>query len=281
MKDSFSKKLERKLGKYAISNISLYLIICYGFGYLISTINPVFLGYLTLEPQFILQGQVWRLFTWILVPPSGMSLFSILITMLLYYSLGSSLERTWGTYRYNHYLFSGMIYTILAVFILYAYFRISGQGVLLGIGSLISTYYINMSIFLAYAATFPENEIYLYFILRIKVKYLGIAYGVLLFIEFIGSSTIIKIIIASSLFNFLVFFITLRNAIHLSPKQVKRRQVYKAQMESTKKTVKHKCAICGRTEETNPELEFRYCSKCDGNYEYCQDHLFTHEHVKK
>ena len=43
---------------------------------------------------------------------------------------------------------------------------------------------------------------------------------------------------------------------------------------------KHKCAVCGRTEKDDPNLEFRFCSKCNGNYEYCQDHLYTHIHKK-
>ena len=66
----------------------------------------------------------------------------------------------------------------------------------------------------------------------------------------------------------------------MSPKQMKRRQEFKREVKNSSKITRHKCAVCGRTEETNPELEFRFCSKCDGNYEYCQDHLFTHVHVK-
>ncbi len=66
----------------------------------------------------------------------------------------------------------------------------------------------------------------------------------------------------------------------MSPKQMKRRQEFKREVKNSSKITRHKCAVCGRTEETNPELEFRFCSKCDGNYEYCQEHLFTHVHVK-
>lgn len=93
----------------------------------------------------------------------------------------------------------------------------------------------------------------------------------------------VKISILFSLLNFILFFITSRSKMSMNPRQVKRQQEFKRDVKRntyTSKVTKHKCAICGRTDESNPELEFRFCSKCNGNYEYCQDHLFTHEHVK-
>lgn len=280
MKKSFSRELEKKLGKYAIENISLYLIVCYGFGYVISMVNSTFINYLTLEPAKIFSGQIWRIFTWILVPPYSSNIFFILITLYLYYSLGATLEHVWGTYRYNLYLFSGMLFTVVGSVILYGILYIVFGGAV-GFGTAFSTYYINMSILLAYAATFPDRELLLMFIIPIKLKYLGYIYAAMLVFECFSGGIIQTFVIGCSMLNFLIFFLTRRKGmLHMSPKQVKRRQVYRTQVKMTPKT-KHKCAICGRDEITNPELEFRYCSKCDGNYEYCQDHLFTHEHVKK
>lgn len=110
-------KLERKLGRYAIPNLSLYLILCYGCGYLISLINSSFLNYLTLNPYLILHGQVWRLFTWILIPPTRLDFWTI-IMLYFYYSIGTNLERTWGVFYYNVYLFMGMFFTVLGSFLL-------------------------------------------------------------------------------------------------------------------------------------------------------------------
>ena len=142
-----------------------------------------------------------------------------------------------------------------------------------------STYYVNMSIFLAFAATFPEVQVLLMFIIPIKVKWLGILYGVLLAVNLfrVMYSAVLQ---WSSLLNFVVFWLTSRGRIHMSPKQVKRRQEFKREVRRSSGVTKHKCAICGRTEQDSPDLEFRFCSKCEGNYEYCQDHLFTHQHVK-
>ena len=103
-------KFEKKFGKYAIKNISLVLILFYACGYLINWINPGFLNYLTLNPYAILHGQIWRLVTWLIIPPEGFDFFT-LIMLYFYYSIGTTLERTWGTYRYNLYLFLGVIFT--------------------------------------------------------------------------------------------------------------------------------------------------------------------------
>lgn len=284
-------KFEKKFGKYAIHNLSLVLIICYACGYLFQMLYPNLLSYLYLNPyEIIFHGQVWRIFTWLIVPPSSFDFFTLLM-LYFYYSLGTTLERTWGTYRYNVYIFSGILFTIFGAFLLFGYTWIfagdSGMalwGTYQGyspLASMFSTYYVNMSIFLAFAATYPNMQILLFFFIPIRIKIMGIIYGALLIYQFIVGGVAIRFVIGASLMNFVVFFFTSRGRIHMSPRQVKRRQEFRKEVKKSTKITRHKCAICGRTEETNPELEFRFCSKCDGNYEYCQDHLFTHTHVKK
>lgn len=289
---------ERKFGKYAIKNLSLVLIICYAVGYLFELIFPNFLQYLYLNPyQIVFHGQVWRLVTWIIVPPSSFDFFT-LIMLYFYYSIGTTLERTWGTYRYNVYIFSGVLFTILGSFLLLGYALIFqhdimavptvAEGYFLLVSSMFSTYYVNMSIFLAFAATFPNMQILLFFFIPVKIKVMGIIYGAILVYQFIagygkGAEVLTvanRFVIAASLMNFIVFFLTSRGKIHMTPRQMKRRTEFKREVKKTSNITKHKCAICGRTEETNPELEFRFCSKCDGNYEYCEEHIFTHTHVK-
>ena len=280
---------EKKFGKYAIKNLSLTLIMCYAAGYLIEMVLPGLFYFLTLNPYAIIHGQVWRLVTWILIPPDSSNLFFVLLMLYFYYSLGTSLERTWGTYRYNVYIFSGMLFTIIGSFLMMCYCYLVRPADMVAYGPsvffsavspLFSTYYVNMSIFLAFAATFPEVQVLLMFIIPIKVKVLGIIYGVMLIANFIQGSAYSRFAMAASLFNFVVFWITSKNHIHMSPKQVKRRQEYRREVKRNTGVTKHKCAICGRTELDSPDLEFRFCSKCNGNYEYCQEHLFTHQHVK-
>lgn len=282
MKPGFLDRMEKKLGRYAIHNLSLYLIICYAFGYIIQIVNADFFAYLTLEPIYIMQGQIWRLVTWILVPPSSMSIFTLLM-LYFYYSIGSNMEKVWGAFRYNVYLFSGMLFTILGAFLVFALYYFAYGITPTVIGYFVSTYYVSMSILLAYAATFPNMQIVMIlfiFPVPMKVKWLGILYGVMMVISALQSNMVGRIMILASLLNFILFFLTSRNRMYASPKEVHRRQVYKQQVKKAQPITKHKCAVCGRTDASNPELEFRFCSKCNGNYEYCQDHLFTHEHVK-
>ena len=287
--------LRRKLEKYAIPNLTLYLIICYGIGYLMQYLVPAGYQYLMLDPFLVLKGQVWRLVTWILIPPDSSNIFFVLITLYLYYSLGGLLERIWGTDKYNVYLFSGLLFTILGAFVLCGYSVLMGAQptmytglYLLNNGSAVyfgqfSTYYINMSIFLACAASIPDVQVLLMFIFPIKVKWLGIVYGIILLVNCIQGGIATWIVVIFSLLNFLVFFLRSKGKMHLSVGQIKRQQEFHQKMRSagqTKGITRHKCAICGRTELDGDDLEFRFCSKCNGNYEYCQYHLFTHEHVK-
>lgn len=304
----FLNKLERSIGKYALPNLSLYLILCYAAGYLIGLINSAFFNYLTLNPYAIMRGQIWRLITWILIPPESSNIFFMLIMLMFYYSIGTSLERTWGTFYYNVYIFGGIFFTVIASFLLAGYLYFINADILnaskmffLSDGTtttsavkilsdtyqnsfrfLFNTYYINMSIFLAYAATYPDLQVLLMFIIPIKVKYLGIVYAVILVMDILQSGWLLAFTIGASLLNFILFFlITRRNKPHRTVKQVKHQMEYRSAAKRQNGITRHKCAICGRTEQDDPTLEFRFCSKCEGNYEYCQNHLFTHEHVHR
>ena len=276
-------KLEKKIGRFAIPNLTVYLLAGYVVGFVVMYLTPNLIDWLTLEPAYIVRGQVWRLISWVLIPPTVQPV-SLLFLVLLYYSLGTALERTWGSFRYNVYIFSGILFTMIAVFILYGVFLfVYGVEVQLSGVSRISTNYITMSIFLAFAAIYPDMEVYLYFILPIKMKWMALVYVVMAAYYFIRGGIGERVAIAASLLNFVIFFLSSRNMRRFGPKERARKAKFKRQSAPHMKYAngaKHRCAVCGRTELDDPCLEFRFCSKCNGNYEYCQDHLFTHEHVK-
>lgn len=291
-------KFEKKFGRYAIPNLTTILIVCYAFGFLLEQFAPKVLNYLTLNPYLICKGQIWRLLTWVVVPPTTGNLFSLILMLYLYWSLGTTLERVWGTYRYNVYILSGILLTVAGSFVSMGLsFLLYGDlwSIMTQVGALcFSTSYINMSIFLAFAVTFPDMQLLLMFIIPIKIKWMGILYAIMIGWEFINGAYVSlgsfgtldvsmfnRVAILFSLLNFLIFFFTSRRKI-VSPKQMKRRQEFKREVRQARASAvtRHKCAICGRTDESNPELEFRFCSKCNGNYEYCQEHLFTHKHVE-
>ena len=283
----FIDKWERKYGRFGIPNLTVYIIVCYVIGYALTIINPSLLNWLSLEPAYILRGQIWRLVTWVLYPPStaGVLWFAIAV-LFFYYPIGTSLERTIGTFKYTLYIFSGILFTIIGAFILY--FLLGGNVL---VGSVFSTYYISLSTFLAYAMCYPDMSVLLMFIIPVKMKWMAIFYVVIVVYEMIqyimAGAWYLVIPIVASLLNFIIFYFGTKDFSRYNPKEVHRRNEFRRAMEpqgrmksGSGSVTKHKCAICGRTELDDPNLEFRFCSRCNGNYEYCQDHLFTHTHVK-
>lgn len=284
----FLTKLERKYGKYAIPNLTLILISGFILGYLIEIFMPDGLQLLAMNPEKILHGQIYRLVTWVVIPPSSASIL-VIITLFFYFSIGRTLENSWGDFRYTVYILSGIIFTDIGMMGTYLIMHLMGQSQLLDMyyqaglyGA--STYYLCMSMFLAYAFMFPDMQVLLYFIIPIKVKWLGyldIAYLLVMILQYgymhyyTGMVTVIM-----SVLNFILFYFLSKGKTKMTPAQRKRKRKYKQQVRQSQILTRHKCAICGQTELDNPNLEFRYCSRCKGNYEYCQNHLFTHEHKR-
>ncbi|MBR1622879.1 MAG: hypothetical protein IJ675_03090, partial [Pseudobutyrivibrio sp.] len=273
----------------------LYILGAYAIGYLLyfgqSFTGVPYLEYLTLEPYYIIHRfQLWRLVSWVLIPPSNLSLWT-LIMFFLYYQLGSTLEQTWGRFKFNIYIFGGMLFTVIGAFLVYFIFIVIYGVLPNGIGNAISTNFINLSIFLAFSTCFPDMQVLLYFIIPIKMKWMSIFYLVIIGYQvlqcFMSGEWYAAVPIIASLLNFLIFFLMTRNMSRYNPKVIHRRAEFKRQATPPRTKyrdgtpiARHKCAVCGRTELSNPELEFRFCSKCNGNYEYCSDHLFTHQHIK-
>ena len=278
----FLNDMERKFGRYAVKNLPAIMIGLYVAGYILSLFTPQVLRYLTLEPYLIVHGQIWRIVTWLIIPPDTLNLFTV-IMLLFYFSIGQTLERTWGTFRYNVYIFMGIIFTVLGAFILFAICAFIGYPNA-SVGGWFSTYYINMSIFLAFAMSYPDMQVLLYFFIPVKMKWMGLLYGVLTVYTFIQTRWPGRVAIIASLLNFFVFMLMTRNLKPYSPKEIRRKATYKQAVKraaSPAGAPRHRCAVCGRTEKDDPNLEFRFCSKCDGAYEYCQDHLFSHVHIHK
>lgn len=261
-------KLDRKFGRFAISGLMYYIIILNAFVYFLKWFDQSGFIYnsLVLDPALVMQGQIWRLVTYIFIPPNTSLLF-IVFALLFYYTAGVGLEQEWGSFKFNFYYFVGMIATTATAFFT---------------GNQATAVYLNLSLFLAFAYLFPTYEILLFLIIPIKVKYLAwfywayIAYTI--FTPHLNSE---KIAAASSIVNYLLFF---------GPDFIQhfrqRRQVY----DNRKRFVKaadnyvapvHVCEYCGMTEKTDPNMTFHHCPDCDPAYEYCSKHIKIHHHVKR
>lgn len=280
----FFYKLEQKYRRFGIHNLMYYIVIMYAAGLILDMFLPGFyIRYLSLNMSAVFHGQIWRLVTFMVCPPFGITgglgsygmgtvIFNF-FALYLYYSIGQTLERVWGSFRFNVYFFMGVIGHIAAALIAYLAF---GQILLL------TTTYLNFSLFFAFAATFPDMEFLLMFVLPVKAKWLALFDGVYFLYSFINGNIVDRWAIVMSLANFIIFFVMTRNYSKISPREIKRKHNFKTQVKIMPQGESHhRCAVCGRTEKDGDELEFRYCSKCEGNYEYCQDHLYTHQHVTR
>lgn len=284
-------KLERKWGRHAIPNLSRYFVVAIVTGILLELAFPTFLNYLSFSVKDILHGQVWRLVTWVFMPATSLDIFGLLFLVCVL-SWGSSLETFLGSFRMNVFLFGGVLLSDIAGILIYVIGLLTlGEGAPV----YLNTQSILMTLLLAIAICMPEGEVRLYFILPIKMKWMlvfellyigysvihtfsfaiseyGVRYGVV--VGLMSSTPIIAAVVNMFLFFWFA-------SIHITRKHKKRQKEFRAKMREPRPgsgISRHKCVICGRTEVTNPELSFRYCSKCSGNMEYCQDHLFTHQH---
>ena len=195
---TFYQKLERRFGKYAVPNLMKYICVIYVVGYLIQMFNPLlYFYYLDLDAEAILHGHIWRIITFIFYPPSTSFLWMI-VALFVYYSLGMTLERVWGTFKYNFFYFTGVILLVLSAILIYL---VTGYSV-----QLYPTY-MTFSIVRAYALTFPDTTFLLYFIIPIKAKWLAIAEVVLYLFYFVALPGLgNKVAILTSLLNVALFF---------------------------------------------------------------------------
>ena len=235
-------------------------------------------------PAYILHGQVWRLVTWVVVPYAS-SPFMLLLSCYFYYWIAAMLEREWGTARFTLFYLSGMVLSVLL-------------GLAMGLVQMNTTftispislgYYLNLSIFLVLAVLYGEMQVLLFFVVPVKMKWMALIDVVLVVLDMVDLTRMgywmLALVPLASFVNFVVFTwpfwrAKLGLARHKTdPKVIHFKQAQKKAQET--RGYHHKCAVCGITDADDPDMEFRYCSKCDGYYCYCANHINNHVHIHK
>jgi hypothetical protein len=264
---SFLDKLERLFGGVAVRNLSRYLIIGQVAFVLASIMQVVRVDDLVYWPGGVMMGQWWRLITFIFVVPvpdlSNLLGFVFLVFgWSLFYTMGNALEGQWGAFRFNLFLFVSYVLTIALSFITPRYE--------------VSNAYILGSVFIAFAYLYPDFEILLFMILPVRVKWLALITVVFGAYRFIVGSLPTRLQIAGPIVAFLLFFgrDILRTIQH--GQRTRTRRAEKAAEESKPR---HVCYVCGKTDRSHPQLDFRYCSRCAGDQCYCPEHIQNHAHV--
>ena len=257
-------KLERRFGRYAITNLMAYIVGAQGVVFLLSRTadGDHILSELVFSPTLIAQGQIWRVASFILIPPS----FSIWVFFILYfyYLLGARLEEEWGSFRFNVYYFTGVALSIFGALF-------AGSGA--------TATYLNLSIFLAFATIDPEFSILLFFVIPVKVRYLAWLAWLWVAFTVVFEPLPAKIMATVSLLNYFAFFGRDLQARLRGGAARRARRGFLRSAPPVGGPI-HRCTICGATERDEPRLEFRYCSKCAGHHEYCLTHLAAHNHIQ-
>lgn len=266
-------KLERKIGRYYISNLMLKVVgvsaVLFFASYFILR-DFTLLNYLVLTPSRVLKGEIWRLITFVFIPPISGNVIIIALILYFQYWIGSSLENHLGEFKFNVYFFIGMISEIAIAFI-------TNRTVL---GAAITS-----SLFLAFAKLFPEVKIFIMYIIPVKVKWIGYLTWAGI-IGNIGLSLYRRdfsgvLIACTPIINYLIFFggTNYREGKMNLNAKVRRRE-YEKSVKTYEKPYKHKCTVCGITDVDDKDMIFRYCSKCEGQHAYCEKHIHNHEHIK-
>lgn len=257
--------------RFGIPGLMRYIVIANVAFWLMGAINTRFISFVTFDPALILHGQVWRLISFIFYPPS-MSLIAF-IAFYFYYWIGSTLENQWGTGQFTIYFFTGVILTILYGFIIYF---------ITGIPINVTSTYIFLSMFFSFAALYPDMQVLFLFIIPVKMKILALIDAAFFVLSVITTPFPLNLLPVVAILNFLIFCGADLRAM-LPRRQSKstvsfRRESARIRREQQDRLYTHKCAVCGRTDTDHPELEFRYCSRCQGYHCFCSEHINNHIH---
>jgi hypothetical protein len=270
---SILSRLDSKFGRFAVPNLTVILIIGQVFMYAAQQLNPGQRGFDILErirmyPDRVLAGEYWRVITFLFDPPITNLIFAVFF-WYMFYLMGTTLEVTWGTFRYNVYLLIGYLASVASAFATYfALERVPGIDV--------SNGFLYGSVFLAFARFFPDFTLYVMFVIPIKIKWIAMFQWGMYGYWFLFGPWMMKAMIAASVANYLLFF---GRDIWQGVKQGHRHMRHHARALRAPPRIVHACRTCGITSDDAPHMQFRYCSKCEGDACYCPAHLRNHEHV--
>jgi membrane associated rhomboid family serine protease len=254
--------LEKKFNWLSVPHLAIYLIAGQIMVFIASATGLVDPNDLFLIPQRVFAGEYWRLVTFLFIPP--IVYYPLLFfAWYLFYIMGSALEEHWGSGRFTLFIALAWLMTVVASF-LYPWAPASNA-------------FIAGSVFLAFAHLFPDFVLYIFFILPVRIRWLALITWVSYGWSLISGGWQTRLSILAAVGNYLLFF---GSDIFWRAKSGRRQMERQVKSNSSKKEPYHRCQICGITDLSHPEMDFRYCPDCQGTPCYCRDHIFSHEHLQ-
>jgi len=255
-------RLERRFGRWAIPNLTKTIVLGQVLVYVLIQLRPEIQQQTMLVPALVLQGQVWRLVTLVFDPPTSNLFFAVLFWYFFYF-MGTALESLWGAFRLNVYLAVGYLATAAVAFVTPA--LPTGNG------------FLYSSVFLAFATLFPDFQIYLFFVLPIRARWMAVVMWIGYAWAFLAGAWPAQLTVLASVSNYFLFY---HREIWEQIKTGRRRMAAQTRSRPQERPAFHQCRICGITDQSHPDMDFRYCSRCEGACCYCPEHLQNHEHVR-
>ena len=281
---AISRAIDRFCQKYrgfGIPRLMLVIVLISAGVFILSGLGNGLLGFLAFHPVLIMRGEVWRLFTWIFLPVNN-NIFFFAIALYFYYMIGSTLEREWGAGKFTIYYFFGILLNIIYGFAMWF---------ALGVNVFIIPTFLNFSMLFAFATLFPDFTVRLFFVIPLKIKWLALFNAAFFVYQIISG------ILLGQVFLALLPVVAVLNYIlicgdellsYIRPMKIRRssqivnfkKAAKQAKRDLADKPYRHKCAVCGKTDTDYPDLEFRYCSRCEGYHCFCIDHINNHIHFE-
>jgi hypothetical protein len=254
-------RLERRIGRYAIPNLILYVVGGMAVVWALSLSRPEGIERLMLDMSAVRRGEVWRLVTFLFIPPRASPIW-VLVNLYFTWWVGSSLEQHWGSFKFNVYYFIGALGTIAAALM-------AGPT---------SNMWLDSSLFLAFATIFPDVTILLFFILPIRVKWLGILAAVGIGYAFAVGAWGTRASIIAALVNYVLFFGGHWRQVWLQRRTFVRQKARREQLRSNAPVFGQRvCAMCGAREADGADIRVCSCEKCGREPRaLCLEHARNH-----
>jgi hypothetical protein len=313
---NLSRKFERFCFKHrdkGIPNLMLYIALGTGLVSFMTMINggSVLYDLLAFDKAKILQGQVWRLVSWLLTDILSANPLINILFLYFFYRLGRAVEMTIGTFKFNLFYLGGVV--LMDVFamifcptqdVIIGNYMVSAEQFAYLYGDM--AYYLHLSLVLAYATSYPDSQFLIFFIIPIRAWVMALFYLIMVGINVFNMCYPVNLLPHAlfpliGLLNYFIFFSgEMSNLLPLSWRAKLKRKSgsarhkaapgkpipfpngadYRKNTAPAKADYTHRCTVCGRTDTSHSELEFRYCSRCNGYHCYCEEHISNHTHIE-
>ena len=236
-------KLQKRFGGLAVPNLALYMVAGQVIIFGMEAAGRLDISKLYLNPLLVLNGEVWRVVSFMFIPfeRGGGSIIFLLFAWYIFWMTSQALEAQWGTFKYNLYIWCSLIFTVLGSLLFPQYYY--------------ENRYLYITVLFAFATLYPNFEFLLFFVLPVKVKWIAWIGAGFIALQFLNSPWSVRMMIFAGLANYALFF---GRDLYQAMYYRQRRMEHQKKAQVAAEEAFHTCGTCGATDKSNPERTFRY-----------------------